>query len=419
VIRRRLALVGVALALVAGSCSLLPGGSGSYTVTVWFTRAISLYESSQVRVLGLPAGRVTEVEPVGDAIRVRLSIDGDVPVPADARAAIIPQSLIGERYVQLVPAWTHGDPRLQDGDEIPLERSSVPVEPDEALAALKEFLDTLDPDGAGRLVENAADALEGNGETLGSALGGLAELQSTLASEDQTLASIVDQLDRFTATLVQREGELGEVMDLFAEVTGALAAERTSIEALVGGLAQASTDGLDLVSRNATRLRTDIARLTTVVRTVEANLGAVEDLLSSGDDFAAGLDDAFNAEHRRIDLRNSFSPVVTETLDKVPGLPPAICLPIDVQCDPAPVNPGTVTGQSTGAAVPAHGPSQTAARVLLGLLGPTVAAHGEAAGGDDAAEVAAPSVASRVATGLDGAGRWLRRASASLLGVGG
>ena len=406
---RRTALLALATLLLAGSCAVLPGGGGGYEVTVFFPRAVSLYESSQVRVLGLPAGRVRSVEPEGDVVRVVLSIDDGVPVPADARAAIVPQSLIGERYVQLVPAWTEGDERMQDGDVIPIERAQVPVEPDEALAALKEFLDTLDPDGAGRLVGNAADALEGNGAKLGEALSGLADLQSTLASEDDTLVRIVEQLDRFTATLVTREAELGQVMDDFAQVTGALAAERRSIERLVEGLATVSTTGLDLVSRNAVQLRTDLDRLTKVVRTVEANLGAVEELLATGDDFPAGLVDAYNSDLRRLDLRNSFSPVVTEALDTVPGLPPAICLPIDVQCDPAPVNPGAVSGRSAGAAVRAdvHG-SRTAADVVLGLVRPLPR---------PAAEEADPSFAGRVADGVRRSGGWLSRTAAALLGV--
>ena len=84
---------------------------------------------------------------------------------------------------------------------IPLERTSIPVEPDEALAALKRFLDSLDPGATGRLVTNLADDLEGNGQKLNTALGGLADLTSTLADKDDELVRIIDHFDDFTATL--------------------------------------------------------------------------------------------------------------------------------------------------------------------------------------------------------------------------
>ena len=408
--RVRLLVAGLATALVGAGCALLPGGGGDgIEITAYFDRAVSLYESSQVKVLGLPAGRVTEIEPDGARIRVVIRIDEGVPIPADARAAIVPQSLIGERYVQLFPAWTEGEPELEDGAVLDQDRTQVPVEPDEALQALKEFLDTLDPEGAGRLIENAASSLEGNGEALGNALSGLADLQDTLAAKDEVLLHLTEQLDDFTATLLTREDQLGEAMDLFAEVTSALAEERRQIEGLVSGLATVSATGVELITRNAEQLRTDIDNLTGTLRTVQANLGAVQDLVETGDDFAGGLANAFDPELRRIDLRVEFSPLVTSILDTVPGLPPGICLPIDVQCGPGPQPGGTVQGQSGAAAVPATlAPVRTPVDDVLDLLA-----------APPATEAPAPdrSIAERAADGLGSVGRAVSGAAGALLGV--
>ncbi len=65
----------------------------------FFPRGVGVYPSSQVRVLGLPAGTVDKVEVVGTQVRITMSIDKDVPVPKDVKALLAPQSLIGERYV--------------------------------------------------------------------------------------------------------------------------------------------------------------------------------------------------------------------------------------------------------------------------------------------------------------------------------
>ena len=97
-------------------------------------------------MLGLKSGSIKQVKVEGSQVRVVLSIDEDVPLPRDVQAQIVPQSLIGERYVQLFPAWTDGQPKLQRRQLIPLTRTAVPVEPDEALKPLKEFLDSLDPE---------------------------------------------------------------------------------------------------------------------------------------------------------------------------------------------------------------------------------------------------------------------------------
>ena len=137
----------------------------------------SLYERRQVRVLGLPAGTVDRDRHVeGDRVRGRARHRRRrARAPATSAAALIPQSLIGERYVQLMPAWTEGQDRgSRTSPEaervIDVDETIIPVEPDEALAALNEFLETLDPDGLGRLIDNSAEDLEGNGENLEPAL---------------------------------------------------------------------------------------------------------------------------------------------------------------------------------------------------------------------------------------------------------
>src|SRR5207249_3449771 len=146
-------LVAIVLAASGLAACSGGGGGGGYELTAYFDKAISLYPQSSVKVLGLPAGRVKSVKVVGTSVRVRMRINNDVPVPADVKASIVPLSLIGERYVQLFPAWTTGVPRAKSGAVIPLERTSIPVEPDEALAAIKHLLDRLDPQATGRLVK--------------------------------------------------------------------------------------------------------------------------------------------------------------------------------------------------------------------------------------------------------------------------
>ena len=428
--RARLALpaLAAAVALLASSCSLIGGGGDTYTVTVVFSRAVSLYDQSQVKILGLPAGKVTDIQTEGATIVVDIEIDADIPVPADAQAAIVPQSLIGERYVQLYPAWTNGQPKMKDGAVIPLERTRVPVEPDEALAALKEFLDTLDPDGVGRLINNAADTLDGNGAQLGEALGSLSDLTATLASKDEALGRIMDQLDEFAATLVTRETQLGETLDLFATTTAVLAEERRNLEGLISNLADVSTAGDDLVARNAAEIEHDLDVLGRTLRMVVANIDAVEQLLDAGPILVTGLDNAFNPEFRRIDLRNSFSPLVTDALQNVTeslgiDLGEGICLPVDVECEgsegpavPAPPAAGPeVTGQSapgTGAST-VIAPARTPIDDLLGILDPVGLRSGRAVPAPER-----PSAADRIGGAAQSTGRFLRDAAGSLLGVG-
>lgn len=338
----RRAIVGIVVGALAAvglaACSSSP--SGGYVMTAYFDKAISLYPQSSVKVLGLPAGRVTSVSVVGTKVRVRMRIDKNIPVPANVNATIVPLSLIGERYVQLFPAWTNGTPRAKDGAVIPAQRTSIPVEPDEALAAVKHLLDTLDPHATGRLVKNLGEDLNGTGPDLNGALKGLGDLTQALADKDQQLVDIIDHFDQFTATLATREAALGKVMNGFAQTTGLLADERTAIEGLVHGLASVSTSGLDLTSEHAVKLDHDLTVLTRTLQSVNVNIDAVRNLLDATPllvagqklDGTTGLAGAWDPTNHRIDLRNSVSPQVAQ-LFQILGLQPNIvCLPADVDC---------------------------------------------------------------------------------------
>lgn len=346
------ALVAVGLALPG--CAVLRGGD-TYEVVAFFPRAVSLYETGAVQVLGLPAGEVSDIEVMGDRVKVTMAVDSDVPLPADVRAAIVPQSLIGERRVQLFPAFQQGDELARDGHEIPLEETVIPVEPDEALASLKEFLDALEPAGVGRLIDNAATALDGQGEDLGSALDELSELIGNFEENDDTIIRIAEHFDDFTSTLLTRESQLAQVLDDFAVVADVLAEEREEVETLVRSLAGLSEGGLDLVSEHAVRLRTDVAIVQRLTESIEQNLDGVQALVKGSADQIDGFLDAYNPTARALNLRNSFSPLVQEALlpifDEV-GIP-LPCLPVDVACA------GPVAGLGSGEQVQASLPRPT------------------------------------------------------------
>jgi phospholipid/cholesterol/gamma-HCH transport system substrate-binding protein len=399
--------------------ALLPacgGGGDGYAVVVYFPRAVSLFESSQVRVLGLPAGEVTEIEVEGDRVRVELRIDADVPVPVDVRAALIPQSLIGERYVQLTPAWLEGEERLQDlpPDErvIDLDRVIIPVEPDVALAELNDFLEQLNPEDLGRVIDNSAEALEGNGENLNRALETVSGLVSSFAERDDELAAIVDNFDQFTQTLVTREAEMGEVIDAFARTTAVLAEERQALEATLDGLARISEAGLDLVSEHAVELRRDVDILGRLTQSVVANLDAVTDLLNSGPLLAQGLSDAFNPTLRAIDLRTQFGPIAQLVLDPIlqsilgddARVP---CVPVDTACTPSGQQVAALT---VGDPVETTVAPRTPIDDVLDLLGSPTSPSPDAG---------TPSTADRVADGARGLGGFLRDLAESLTGSGG
>ena len=321
-----------------------------------------------------------------DQVQVDFSVRQDVPLPRGVSAVIVPQSLLGERYVQLFPAWVDGQPRLDpnapDQRVIPLSRTSVPVEPDQALAAVNKLLTSLDPAATGRLVTNLNNDLTGNGQNVNDAIRSLSGLANTLADKDQQLVALIDNLQQFTTVLDTRETQLGQVMDLFAQTTSLLAQERGTIASLVTGLADVSTNALDLITKHAAPLQDDIKSLSDLVQTLDGNLSNVSNLLSSLPQLVAGpnLDSkagfiaAYNPTYHRIDLRDSLGSTVNGLLQAL-GLPLCLAIPLlDVQPQCAPGSVLLPLGQVAAAAIPTPAAAPSAAATPASRTTPTTAA---------------------------------------------
>ena len=294
-------LVAVVAAVALPSCG--GGGGRGYQVTASFSRAVALYEGADVLVMGIAVGEVTAVEIAGAGIEITLSIDEDVPLPDDATAAIVPSSLIGERTVVLGPAWRDGDDVLVDGDRIPVERTIIPVEPDEALESVTELLQSLDPESVRRLLAEGSGALEGNGRTLNQALGELAQLIPYLADQDDELLAIAGDVNVLADVIRARDTEVGQLLTDFAAVSGALAEERESLARFLTSLTSLTLQGEDLLAAYETSLPEDMDTLAAVALTVKANGGSVRQALLSLRAFQRGVIDAYDPANQSIRAR--------------------------------------------------------------------------------------------------------------------
>src|SRR5690606_21653311 len=201
------AIIGAVVVLVLGALAVfvLPD-LGKRTIHAEFASTSGLYEGDDVRVLGVSVGRISDIEPRDDLVRVTMQVDSGVEIPSDAKAVVIAQSLVSARFVQLTPVYS-GGPTIEDGTTIPMQRTASPVEWDQIkteLMRLSEALgpEELDPQGSlGRFIDTAADNLEGNGQTVRAALRELSDTMRTLSEGRTDLFSTIRNLQTFVSVL--------------------------------------------------------------------------------------------------------------------------------------------------------------------------------------------------------------------------
>jgi phospholipid/cholesterol/gamma-HCH transport system substrate-binding protein len=269
---KRLTGVLVVVALMTSACALIRDATGAQTYRARFSRAIQVFPGGDVRVLGVDVGLIQDVQNVPGAVEVTFTVDDpEVKLPQDVQAVIVPASLLGERYIQLFPAY-QGGPALEPDATIPIERTGVPSEPDELLRSLQDYLGALDPQTVTSFVENAAAILDGTGQTLNSLIHHAAEVLSTLSAKRDDLAQIIVEFDRLSLALNTRKAKLSRLIHTYNEVVGTVTTNRTALEGSIDGLNEMAVQLGSLLIDHRKPLHQDIRVLTRTGRTVNKNV---------------------------------------------------------------------------------------------------------------------------------------------------
>jgi len=272
---RRLLLGGtaaVALAVGLSGCSLggwvynadLPGGAklGSHplTLTADFSDVLDLVPESSVKVDNVAVGRVTKIqlEPDGHSALVTLKVNRDADLVTGTTARLEQTSLLGEKYVALIPpgdtgdtgdgSGTSGDANaasavsvssassgepLQDGAHLALSSTSEAVDVEQVLGALslvlnggdigqfKEISEELQKISAGRTgqirdfltqINRFVSTLNARRSDITGALDGLDHLSTALKGDDDKIANALDGLSPGMKVLAQQEPQLVKML---------------------------------------------------------------------------------------------------------------------------------------------------------------------------------------------------------------
>src|SRR5690349_6210353 len=159
VLRWTSALLALVTATTLSACEAtdlpLPGSpvdkDHSISLTVEFDDVLNLVPRSPVKVNDVTVGEVVDLKRVGWHAEAVLRVQDDVELPAEVTADIRQTSLLGEKYVALLPAdpaAPAGAGRLKDGTRVPLSATGRNPELEEVLGALS-FL--LNGGGVGQL----------------------------------------------------------------------------------------------------------------------------------------------------------------------------------------------------------------------------------------------------------------------------
>jgi phospholipid/cholesterol/gamma-HCH transport system substrate-binding protein len=314
----RLVLPLVLLALVVvGLVTFVFSGGNQKTLTAEFPRAVSIYTGSDVRVLGVPVGKIDSVTPSGTDVIVKMHYDADVKVPANAKAVIVSPSIVGDRFVQLTPVYTGGQV-LATGATLTEKQTAVPLELDQIYSSIDDLTVALGPNGANKkgaltdLLDTTARNFGGQGQKFHRTIQNFARLSSTLADNKDQLFGSVRELEGFVHTLARNDRTVRGFNGQLANVSHMLKGERGDLAASLHNLGVAMRQVSGFVKDNRAILGKNIAGLDQVTQILVKQRAALAETLRDAPLALNNLLLTYNPQAGTLDTRANLGEVVNQ-----------------------------------------------------------------------------------------------------------
>jgi len=285
--KKHLALAaGLVVVIVAALVIVLrlDGPGARTTVTAYFENSNGLFVGDDVMILGVPVGKVKEIEPQPQRAKVTFWIDKEYKVPADVRVAIISPQLVTGRAIQLTPPYESG-PELSDRAVVPIERTAIPVSWDDFRVQLEKLTRTLQPkepggvSALGNFINTAADNLRGEGSNIHDALVKLSKTVTTLSDQRDDVFSTLKNLATLVSALHDSTDLLGQLNHNLAAVTALLANDPDEVGQAVTDLDSLAVDVKSFVAENRDAIGTTSDTLASVSTSVVQSLDDIKQAL--------------------------------------------------------------------------------------------------------------------------------------------
>jgi phospholipid/cholesterol/gamma-HCH transport system substrate-binding protein len=263
-------------------------GQGARTMVVgYFANSTGVFAGDDVRILGVPVGKIVKIEPQPERVKVWFWFDPKFKVPADVKAVILSPQLVTGRAIQLTPAYASG-PTLQNGAEIPENRTAVPVEWDDIrdqLQRLNQLLQPTKPGGVstlGEFINTSADNLRGQGATIRDTIIKLSQTLSALGDHSKDIFGTFKNLSTLVSALHDSTDLLEQLNRNLASVTGLLADDPNKVGQMVGDLHGVVGDLQSFAADNREPLGTTSDKLSSITTALVESLDDVKQALHVG-----------------------------------------------------------------------------------------------------------------------------------------
>jgi phospholipid/cholesterol/gamma-HCH transport system substrate-binding protein len=225
-----------------------------YSVYAIFPDAGGVFTNQEVTYRGITVGQVGEMEVVEEGVRIELLIAKETQIPKEeTEARVMFKSAVGEQFVDLLPA-SRGAPYFEDGDKIPLERTSIPVSTQALLSTLEAVLRGVPPEDLKGAVDALGIGLTGRGPDIATIIESTADLATLFAERGPEVEGILRNGTTVGGAFLESRKDFAAAIRQLVIVSETLADNRGNLERLMRGGNQLSDALVRLIRENRPHL---------------------------------------------------------------------------------------------------------------------------------------------------------------------
>ncbi|MFX0579652.1 MCE family protein [Nocardia nepalensis] len=212
----------------------------------------ALTRNADVKVRGVTVGEVRSSRSEGGQVTLDLAIDPAKAnqIPVDATARLLPKTLFGERYVDLVIPDKHSDQHLTAGVTLHQDTSGNAIEISKLLDDVMPLLQAIPPQDLASTLGALSQALSGQGITLGESVDKLDNilrgLNGVMPDIKQDLVSFADVAATYSDALPQ----LVDAFDNLRTTNATIVQRRPQIDTLLATLNPTAATTADFLIAN-------------------------------------------------------------------------------------------------------------------------------------------------------------------------
>ncbi|PFX01848.1 hypothetical protein CJ469_03163 [Nocardia farcinica] len=251
-------------------------GVGQQEIKAEFVQAAGIKVGDKVNAAGVSIGTVSGAEIEGDHVLLTLNVDKSVELGPDAKASIKMATLLGARYVDLVPGDGSG---LPDG-RIPVSNTTVPYDLADVVQIGTPKFEELDTAKLAESLNLINQQMGDSPQLTAQALDSVGALAKIIDTRREQVDTLLKDLDRVTGILADNRNSVLLVITQGEAIANRVMERQDLLRQLLDNIATLTRQLQQIGADNNNQIGPTIDQLNTMAEGLQKNKDNLDRLLS-------------------------------------------------------------------------------------------------------------------------------------------